>query len=90
MFLEHGIHNLEWSKGIHWDDIVYGLWQDFIVRSDAGQESNVERTISHSIRVMLVHSPLVYCENSCRWVVRVISGAIVGGPSSKVGRIAVG
>jgi hypothetical protein len=38
---------------------------------------------------MLVHSPLVDCENTWRGVVRLISGAIVGGPSSKVGRIAV-
>jgi hypothetical protein len=38
---------------------------------------------------MLVHSPLVDCENPRRGVVRVISGAIVGGPDSKVGRVAL-
>jgi hypothetical protein len=54
------------------------------------QERDVERTGRRRKRLVPVHSTLVHCEASRRSVVRMISEAVVNGPSSEIGGVSVG
>ena len=90
MFVEHCLDDLERREGIQWTRIVRGFEGDGVVRPNASQERDVERTGRRGKRLVTVHSTLVHCEDSRRSVVRMIGGAVVRGPSSEIGGVPVG